>query len=203
MVKIRYLAIDDHKMWDEFRRGSEDAFSQIYHRYSVLLYQYGFRFTLKQSLIEDAIQDLFIDLMKNRNTIGSTDNVKLYLLKSFRRKLLRLLKKESRYAGDFIPEVSFGIHLSREDELINDESHGKKVFRLNQAIEKLSPRQKEAIYLRFKKELDYDEISQILEMSIEACRNLIYRSVKAIREAIDSENSSASFLFILRKFKKI
>lgn len=183
--------------------GNEQACSSVYHQFSRILYQYGFRFTSNHNLIEDAIHDLFIDLMRNKSTIGSTDNIKLYLLKSFRRKLLRLLKKENRYSDDSISEIHFGIYLSVEENLIQIEADQLKWLRLNKALDKLSPRQREALYLRFRKELDYDEVAEILGMSIEACRNLIYRAVKSVRQMVEEENVTGSFLSIFRIFRKI
>ncbi|RKD90667.1 RNA polymerase sigma factor [Mangrovibacterium diazotrophicum] len=192
----------DSIIWDEFKRGNEEAFSRIYHQYFQILYQYGFRFTQNQELIEDAVQDLFADLFKNRLTIGATDNIKLFLLKSFRRKLLRHLKKESRYTEESGSEINFGIHLSPEDNLILGESEQLKWIRFNRALERLSHRQREAVYLRFKKELDYDEVAAIMEMSVEACRNLIYRAVKSIRQMLEEESLSAAMLFIYGILKK-
>jgi RNA polymerase sigma factor (sigma-70 family) len=189
----------DNVIWDDFRKGNEGTFSLIYHQFSPILYQYGFRFTSDQKSIEDAIQDLFTDLIRNKATIGSTDNIKGYLLKAFRRKLLRLLKKEKRYTDQSMSEVHFGIHLSVEENLIRDEAEQVKWLRLNRALEKLSPRQREAIYLRFRKELDYDEVAEILNMSIEACRNLIYRAVKSVRQIMEEENIMRSFLVLFKK----
>ncbi|WP_163712646.1 RNA polymerase sigma factor [Mangrovibacterium lignilyticum] len=194
--------MEDTIIWERFKRGNEQAFSGIYHQFFQILYQYGFRFTQNQELIEDTVQDLFVDLFRNRLTIGATDNIKLFLLKSFRRKLLRHLKKESRYTAESGSEITFGIYLSPEDNLIMNETEQVKWIRFNKALEQLSPRQREAIYLRFKKELDYDAVAEILGISVEACRNLIYRAVKSIRQMLQEEILSASMLFIYGILKK-
>ena len=112
------MTVRDNVIWDDFRAGNEKTCSFVYHQFSRILYQYGFRFTSNHNLIEDAIQDLFVDLMRNKATIGSTNNIKLYLLKSFRHKLLRLLKKEKRYTDDSMSDVHFGVYLSVEENII-------------------------------------------------------------------------------------
>lgn len=196
------MTVRDNVIWDDFRAGNEKTCSFVYHQFSRILYQYGFRFTSNHNLIEDAIQDLFVDLMRNKATIGSTNNIKLYLLKSFRHKLLRLLKKEKRYTDDSMSDVHFGVYLSVEENIIENEADQLKWLRLNSAFERLSPRQREALYLRFKKELEYEEVADILEMSVEACRNLIYRAVKSVRTMIEEEKVMGAFLAIFRIFKK-
>lgn len=192
----------DKVIWDDFRQGNEKVFPLIYHQFSPILYQYGFRFSPNSKLIEDAIQDLFIDLIRNRQTIGSTDNIRLYLLKSFRRKLLRALNKEKRYTLGSVPELNFGVHISVEDSLIQNEDERLRLWRLNQALEKLTSRQREAIYLRFKRELDYCEVAEILDMSIEASRNLISRAVKAVRQILAEENLQATYFAVFQILKK-
>ncbi len=190
---------NDMKRWDRFRDGDDLALSAIYSDNVVSLYQYGLKFTVNRDLIEDTIHDLFLDLIRNRETIGDTDNIQFYLFKSFRRKLFRRLKKELRYTDNLLSDMMFDISYSVEQEIISGEQRDNTSRSVLNAIEKLSPRQKEAIYLRFNKELDYNEISGILGMGIEASRNLVYRAIKSLKESILKAGGSSVLLFILKK----
>jgi RNA polymerase sigma factor (sigma-70 family) len=190
---------DERTKWDRFRKGDDRALSGIYAEYAGSLYLYGQKLTGNRAVIEDALHDLFIDLIRNRRSIGETGNIQFYLLKAFRRKLVRQLKRESRYGDDRLGESLFDIRYSVEQELIAEESQNQTARCLAAAIEKLSPRQKEAIYLRFQKELDYPAVAEILGMRIEASRNLIYRAVKSLKEALQAAGSGAILLVILKK----
>jgi RNA polymerase sigma factor (sigma-70 family) len=190
---------NDMKRWDRFRDGDDLALSAIYSDNVVSLYQYGLKFTVNRDLIEDTIHDLFLDLIRNRETIGDTDNIQFYLFKSFRRKLFRRLKKELRYTDNLLSDMMFDISYSVEQEIISGEQRDNTSRSVLNAIEKLSPRQKEAIYLRFNKELDYNEISGILGMGIEASRNLVYRAIKSLKESILKAGGGSVLLFILKK----
>ena len=194
---------EDIILWNDFKKGDDKAFSLIYFQHAKVLYQYGTKFTSNYSLIEDAIQDLFIDLMNNRKSIGPTDNIRFYLLKSFRRKLLRSVQKESRYGDDQVHEFYFGTKISVEEEFINREISNEKQQSLKQAIDGLSPRQKEAIFLRFQKGLTYNEIAELLSIGVDASRNLIFRAVKSIKEAVFVSGFNQSLLFIFRKITSI
>lgn len=189
---------NDFKKWNRFRRGDDSALSDIYSKNVESLYRYGLKFTTNRDIVEDIIHDLFLDLIRNRKTIGNTDNIKFYLLKSFRRKLVRKLKGEMRYDDEF-SDMTFGVKYSIEQEIISEEIKDQTSKRLLFAIEKLSPRQKEAIYLKFKKGLDYQEISDLLGMGVEASRNLIYRAIKSLKETILSTGNNPILLFILKK----
>lgn len=190
-MSIKFLRDNDVSTWQMFKQGNDEAFSAIYADCSRKLYYYGLKITHNTSIIEDTLQDLFYELIRNRRTLGETDNILRYLLTSFRRKLFRKLKSENRYdLKDENFEFPFEVGYSIEHEMVLDESKNKRNQMFTHALQQLSPRQKEAVYLKFTSGLAYEEICEIMEMSLEACRNLIYRAVKALKESIREENSS-------------
>lgn len=180
----------DIEVWSKFRNGDDEALSRIYDRLSKRLYLYGLKFTSNQSIIEDSIQDLFCELVKNRRNLGSTDNIQFYLIRSFKRKLHRLLQKEMKYhLKDNEEEYVFEITYSIEHEIITGENVNQKEISLKKAIQFLTPRQKEAVYLKFTEGLEYDQISEIMNMSIESCRNLIYKSIKSLKDSLSERRN--------------
>ncbi|MNL66075.1 RNA polymerase sigma factor [compost metagenome] len=66
--------------------------------------------------------------------------------------------------------------------MINDEQQSELLLKLSRQLELLPSRQKEALYLRFNSELEYEEIAVIMNISLETCRTLVYRAVKQLRE---------------------
>ncbi|MBE0653107.1 MAG: sigma-70 family RNA polymerase sigma factor, partial [Bacteroidales bacterium] len=167
--------------------GDNAALETIFKAHSKRIYHYGLKITSNRVIIEDSIQEVFSDLFRTRNSLGDTDNIYLYLLKSFKRKLIRLIQKENRFRffnqdEDFVFDVVYSV----EQDIINNEKTNFQLRTLHSALEKLTPRQKEAIYLRFTEEFEYPEIAEMMQMSIEACRNLIFRAIKALKESIEN-----------------
>jgi len=117
--------------------------------------------------------------------------------------LLRGLNKEIRYGDNDVPEIMFSVKYSMEEELITEDSKKEIHKRLFSAIEKLSPRQKEAIYLKFQNGFDYNDISEIMDMKIEASRNLIYRAIKSLKESISQFDNGTLLLFIFNKLRNL
>lgn len=182
--------LTDREIWLSFKEGDDRAVSYIYSEYFPILYRYGMKFRVDASLVEDTIQDLFADLIKNRETLGDTDNILFYLLKSFRRKLLRKMNKENRYdlTGEMTDDYPFEVVWSVEHELIIEEESDHRSSLLLKALEELTPRQKEAVYLRFTKELDYRVISEIMNISVESCRNLISKAISNMKKWINKKD---------------
>jgi RNA polymerase sigma factor (sigma-70 family) len=189
---MEFLKKNEGNAWIMFKDGDDQVFSAIYSEYARNLYHYGLKFTNNRTIIEDSIQDLFLDLFKNRKTIGPTDNILRYLMKSFRRKLFRLLNREKRYdLRNENEDYAFDVMYSVEHEMILQENMDEKTLLFLKGLEELTPRQKEAIYLKFTNGLEYEEVCEIMDMNLESCRNLIYRAVKALREHVHpGENHS-------------
>jgi RNA polymerase sigma factor (sigma-70 family) len=190
--------LTDTQIWTSFKKGDNQAFSFIYSENSEKLYRYGLKFTPDKALVEDAMQDLFAELIKNRKRLGDTDNILFYLLKSFKRKLLRKIQSEKRYdRKDEIDEYNFEVRWSVEQDLILGEVSEQKSKILLQALRELTPRQKEAIYLRFTKELDYKEVAGLMDISVEACRNLISKAISTLKKWISEKGHGPAVFFMM------
>ena len=197
---MKFLKPADAEIWTKFKNGDNDALSLIYAENSKRLYLYGLKLTANQSVIEDSIQDLFSDLVKNRKTLGDTDNIQFYLIKSFKRRLKRLLQKERRYnlnvnEEEYVFEITYSIEY---DIILKEESNLKANSLLN-ALNGLTPRQKEAIYLKFTDGFNYEDISEMMEMSIESCRNLICKAIKSLKDSLQVNGYNSLLFFFLHK----
>ncbi len=190
--------LTETEIWASFKKGEEWAISFIYAEHAEKLYRYGLKFTSDISFIEDALQDLFAELIKNRKNIGDTDNILFYLLKSYKRKLLRKMQTEKRFMSDEeLQEYQFEVIWSVEHELILKEVSEQKSKMLLKALNELTPRQKEAIYLRFTRELDYNEVAGLMDISVEACRNLICKAISILKKWIEEKGGGPAVFFAL------
>jgi len=190
--------LSDIEIWSSFKKGEEWALLYIYSNNAEKLYRYGLKFASDSSLIEDSIQDLFSELLTKRRSIGDTNNILYYLFKCFRRKLMRKLQAEKRFEqiSSFERQV-FDVEWSIEYELISDEISSQRSAFLLKALKKLTPRQKEAVYLRFSRELAYKEIAGIMGISVEACRNLISKAIKRLKQSISTNDKNSVIWFLL------
>ncbi|HAQ20323.1 MAG TPA: hypothetical protein DCR40_13995 [Prolixibacteraceae bacterium] len=172
----------DIQLWYEFVAGNDVAYKTIYNTHLQSLYKYGLHFTRNEDLIQDCVHDLFIDLHRYRSRLKKTNNIKLYLFISLKRKIIRALGKEGRYMQLNSENIPFFYSLSNEDEAEN-ELKTSRFELLESAMAELSNRQREAVYLRFVSELSYEELSEVLQMNYQSARNLIYRGIEKLRES--------------------
>lgn len=83
---------------------------------------------------------------------------------------------------EFTPEL---ISVStREDEIIRSESEKKVKKNLDAAMEDLSTRQKEAIYLKFYEKMEYGQISEIMSIKVPAVYKLISSGLQRMKKKL-------------------
>ncbi len=176
--------IRDEKIWNDFRRGESYALLSIYHQNVNLLYNYGRKFSDKHEIVKDTIQDLFYDLIRSRETLGETDNIRFYLMRSFRRKLIQNLKKETSSLNPPITEPDNRETYSPEEELIDQEISAERIQQLEYFLRQLHPRQREILFYRYSCEMDYEEICEIMSLKNSSARMLMHRAVESLRRFI-------------------
>jgi RNA polymerase sigma-70 factor (ECF subfamily) len=174
------------QLWEALRQSDQQAFAALYDRYFKLLYNYGRKIGGVNAVLEDAIHDLFVDLWRFREKLSPTTSVRFYLYRSLRRKLLR---NESRKAfftlDDFVIEdVWLTPTPSSEQKLIDEESGHQRIHRLRKLLNDLSPRQYEAMVLRFYDEMDFEEIAAVLNVNEQSARNLVQRGLTQLRQYV-------------------
>lgn len=168
-------------LWVSFINGDDNALNTIYKEFVDVLYAFGLRFTEDPDVVKDSMQDLFVDLFKYRKTLSAEVNVKAYLFTSLKRKICLVLKKAAT-RENHIFQLSFSLSYCTEDQLTDDGIKTEMLLKLDKQLTLLPSRQKEALYLRFNSELDYEEIAMIMDVSVGTARTLVYRGVKQLRE---------------------
>ncbi len=191
------------KIWEQFiLTGNMDALSKIYFHYYDFLFDYGMRLTSDIQSVEDAIQTEFVSIIKARKNIAPVKNLPGYLITSFRRQLVVDLNKQRKLVlSEEIKEEQFDYYKSL-DRCEPDRERKEQVYSVvRRCIDRLTSKQREIIYLRFEKDISYEEISVMLHISVDSCYKLFYRAIKAIKkeaEAILDRNENIILLVILQ-----
>ena len=189
----------DELLWADFVSGNDEAYRVIYVSHIQSLFKYGCHFTTDEHLIQDCIHDLFIDLYNYRSRLNKTDNIKIYLFVSLKRKIIKHLEKEKKRNSVKSEEISFEYSLVADNSEEN-ELNEMRIQYLEKAMKELSARQKEAIYLKYVTGLSYEELCNVLNLNYQAARNLVYRGMEKLRESC-TKNSLLLWLMLTKKNK--
>lgn len=190
---------DDQYIWEEFKNGEEYALSHIYNQNIDFLFFFGKRITKDENFILDVIQDLFYELIRSKKNLGKTDNIRLYLLKSFRRKLIRELQRKQKQSGsneeiEIQPDIVFSV----EEDMILTEEKSQRLEIVRQGMKELNQKQREVLYYKFTLGFDYIQISEIMQVTNDSARQLVSRAITLLKKYFAENN----FIMMLI-FKKI
>ncbi len=134
-----------------------------------------------REVVEDTIQELFIELWQGIEKLNEVTSFKAYLFKSLKYKLFRLYKQQLQMLPIKEDEETL-VEFSYEAVLIATQTDYELKERLKTHIQSLTKRQQEAIYLRFFNQMEYEEISEVMSITYQGAINLIYQAIKTLRE---------------------
>ena len=157
-----------------------ETYAQLYKTHIDELYSYGLSLGHTEAICMDAIHDVFCKLIAKDADIETIDNPKFYLFRSMKNRLLDMLKHDNKM---LYSDRNFPTDLSVEDDsLVTSQERELLTARVKHLMDQLTPTQREAIYLRYMQEMEYDQIAILLQITPESVRKLIHRGVKRLRQ---------------------
>lgn len=168
---------------------------RIYQRYIQDLGRYGYRLTPDRALVEDAIQDVFVDLWRRKEYLSEVSNVKLYLFRALRHQLSRNIRHDlfegAEDIDDFLDYLST---ISSEQQSIEYEVQLSRTQAIQKALGQLSNRQREAVHVRFYQGLSLDESAELMGIPKQVVKNLLYKAYAILRLSL---KTTLSLLLLL------
>lgn len=169
-------------LWMAFLNGDQDSYTKLYELFIRDMYRYGTSLvTTSDAFVLDCIHDVFTEIWAKRSRLSVPDNVKYYLLKALKTRIMHLLERKER---SFKPlsEVDLQIFEPNDLEIIEElEVANSRQERLKILIAQLPNRQQEALKLRFIENLNYTEIGDLLEVNTQSAKNLVFRAIEKLR----------------------
>ena len=167
---------------------NNEYLAQAYNKYVDDMYTYAINLGFDEYDVMDAIHDVFCSLCEKEINIQHFTNLKYYLFKSLRNRLINISKKSikevslSRFSN--IEFLFSELKETKKSKLITEEEEMIINQKINEMMSILSPRQQEIIYLRYIQEYDYKQIAEIMRIDYGNCRKLVYKAFKVLRKNI-------------------
>ncbi len=175
----------DADLWERFRQGDRVAFQLLYSRHLNALYNYGYKIIPNKAVVTDHIQDLFIDLWKYKDNLSRIKDVKYYLFRSLRNKIVKAMERNRYTAYDM--ESEFGntlMVLPFEAKIIERQTQTENSKKLQKAFMALTKRQREVINLLFYEKFSYEEVAGIMSISLRSVYTLAWKALAVLRKEL-------------------
>ena len=188
---------EEEQLWKHFTGGNEKALEELIRLFGKPLALYGRKLVKDDALIQDCIQEVYIQLWQYRSGLRQVTEIRPYLFTCLRRKIITALKRESIFVPNSPePDLPFLIEFSVEARLIENELEAERVQTINRFINQLPKRQKEAVYLRFFENMSNDEIAEVMGIKYQTATNLIHDALSSLRQSFPTNSVSLVLIYL-------
>jgi RNA polymerase sigma-70 factor, ECF subfamily len=180
---------DDLRLVESLRTGAAQAYEELLGRFQQPVYALALRLLDDPSESADVVQEVFLKIFRNIGSFRGQSSLKTWIYRitvneahSARRWFFRHRRREveldsepeeARNWKDIIPDGC----LSPFDVAFEREQH----VMIEAALEKLTPIFREAVVLRDITDMSYEEIAEVLGVSLGTVKSRILRGREALR----------------------
>jgi RNA polymerase sigma-70 factor (ECF subfamily) len=175
------------------RAGSEEAYEQLVARFQQPVYNLVFRLLADPGESSDVVQEVFLKIFRNIATFRSQSSLKTWIYRIavndvhndlrwfYRHRRQEVVLEEEgeggRNFGDTVPDRG----RSPYEYALN----GEKRVMIEDALARINPAFRAAVVLRDVEDLSYEEIADILEVSLGTVKSRITRGREAMRRELE------------------
>src|SRR5690625_2756486 len=130
----------DVELWKHLKQGDRTAFETLFRKYHQDLHRFAIRFSGDSQLAEDLIQDLFVHIWQQRESLGDVRSARAYLWISLRRALISTLSSRRDRYSTFESVSVYCLNLTVHVFIIESEEIDLQERNLERALQSLLPR---------------------------------------------------------------
>jgi RNA polymerase sigma-70 factor (ECF subfamily) len=184
--------LEDLRLVELLREGVERAYEELLNRFQQQVYTLALRLLNDQSEAADVVQEVFLKVFRNissfrgqstlktwiyRITVNEAHNARRWFFRHRRREVeLDTDPEESRNWKEIIPDRT----RSPFEMALECEQHSM----IEAALDRINPIFREAVVLRDITDLSYEEIAEILGVSLGTVKSRILRGREALKEEL-------------------
>lgn len=166
------------------KEGNQSAQMEIYNRYYKAMYNTAFRILKDSAEAEDAMQESFLNAFLKLDSFSEEVSFGAWLKKIVVNKSIYLYKKQQR--KEEVPIDTLLYKVEDNDGIASDEEFTSlQAQKVLQTLKTLKDNYRVSLTLHLIEGFDYEEISDILNISYANCRTMISRAKDSLRKKLE------------------
>lgn len=180
----------------QMKQGKQEGFDGLYRMYVRRLYGFCYQYTKSRENAEEIVQDVFVKLWANRDTLMAEDTVVYWLFTTAKNRIINLYRSQINSPNykeylDFCDTINLSVCDTSSKLEYNDFCK-----HLEKAKEQLSETQKAIFYLNFEQQLSYKEIALQLSLNENTVKNQVWLARKILKAYLNKNIYLLMFLFL-------
>ena len=177
----RYADSSDADLVTWLAQGDERAFREVLVRHQGPVYRFAVRMLEDSYEAEDIAQETFLRLFRSADRYRPEASLRAYLLAIARNLCIDRMRKKSPELMEQPPELT-----TRETPL-DSMVRSQTMDRLLGAVSNLPENQRSAVLLRHDQGLRYNEIANVMGVSVSAVESLLVRARRTLRKQLSPD----------------
>lgn len=176
------IASYERILLQKLKNDDQSAFTIIFTKYYPDLVRFSFGFTRDSDISEEIVQEVFLKLWENRNSMVIHNSLKSFLLKTVQNRSIDSLRHESvthKYASIVLEHP-----LLSENDTENYILHSELEENFNHALMGIPVQYAETFRMSRIESMNYDEIAQKLGVSVRTVEVRISKALGLLREEL-------------------
>jgi RNA polymerase sigma factor (sigma-70 family) len=168
----------DEALMLEVSKNNINCASILYERYSKRLYNYFVKISFDKEIGGDLMQSTFLRMIKYRNSYKEGKAYQAWIFQIARNVFADHLKTNKLLISDHIDVYN----MNKTSLFDEDDDMEQKEKNLHLAMAKLPEESREILVLSRFQGMKYEQISQILNLTVPAVKVKVHRAIKKLRE---------------------
>lgn len=183
--------MEENELIIKLKEKDDEAFRYLVNTYQKFVLNICFKFVNNKEIAEDLTQDVFIEIHKSINVFRMDSKLSTWIyrisvsksldyLKSQRRKK-RFARLTSLFGESNLSERIFSPENQNPGKIIENED---RVKILQMALDKIPENQRTAFILSKSDGMSYNEIADIMDLSLSAVESLLFRAKSNLKKKL-------------------
>lgn len=192
-VNSKLQDLSDEDLMLACKADNGEALEEIYRRYYKQIYGFVYRNNLRKEIAEDIVQEAFLRVYRSRKSYKPTAKFAVWLYRIVRNLCIDESRRywnrnvaretESTLTEDQQSPIDLLASEEKDVRLRMDEANDLNTIK--EAVNQLSPEQREVIILNKFQGLSYQEIAEIIDSNTESVKQKAYRAHLKLREMLE------------------
>ena len=174
----------DADILKDIAAGSSKAFRAIYSQWEPTLSSFIFQVTRSKVITAEIVQDVFLKIWMTRESLVEVKDFKAYLFVISKNRAINALKKS---LADLERIKKYASEVPFNEQPVEDDDAQLHFSLIDEAIDQLSPRQKEIFLLHRHERHSYREIAEQLGIGKESVKTHLSLAIKSIKNHIETK----------------
>lgn len=181
--------MDENELIKLAQKGDINAFEELINKFKNEIYNFAYLKTQEMTMAEDIAQETIITIYKKIKTYNFKGKFSSWVYKIAYNTLKKLTEKLKPQNTPTTEELE-NLNLPDKEEIKNLEkeiTQNQIVEKIKKVITKLSPEHQEVLILHDIQGKKYEEIAEILDISLGTVKSRLFNARKALKELCEKE----------------